>query len=342
MSRPDLSVVIPVFNRGALVRHTLASVRDASAGLNVEIVAVDDGSRVPLAEDLARLGLRVERLVRQENRGLLFARLAGLEAASGRHVLFLDSDDLVSKDKLQAHVAALDAGADVAYSDQTGRELDDDQGPVGAQDVFSPLPEARSAAEFFITIQPAPHSPAFRTDYLRARVAAAPFPPSPLYNAVAEIWFYHVCAPFPARVAKSAGLALVGRHPGPRLTNHWERLGVASLAVQEAFARTCPLDTAEGREARSLAAAKALAAWRRLPRGFSPEFSRRLFALWRRSPAPAPRELLGGRAFLAAAALLGAPAAARLFHRIQAGPYSACRTVDDDTLSALLARLPSP
>lgn len=340
MNAPDLSVIIPVFNRGALVRHTLRSVREASPGLDVEIVAVDDGSAVPLAEDLARLGLSVEKLLRQENRGLLFARLAGLEAASGRHVLFLDSDDLVSADKLRAQVAALDAGADVSYTDQAGQALDDETGPAGPPDAHESLPVAASAADFFITVQPAPHSPAFRADYLRARVAAAPFPPSPLYNAVAEIWFYHVCAPFPARVAKCPGLALVGRHPGPRLTNHWEKLGVASLAVQEAFARACPLDTPEGREARSLAAAKAFAAWRRLPRGFSAEFSRRLLGLWRASPVPAPTDLLGGKSFRRLARLLGPELAARVFHRLQAGPYSACRTLDETSFANLLSRLP--
>ncbi|MEO0054869.1 MAG: hypothetical protein RLZZ50_816 [Verrucomicrobiota bacterium] len=342
MNQPDLSVVIPVFDRGALVRHTLASVRAASAGLQVETVVVDDGSRVPLADDLARLGLAVDRLVRQENRGLLFARLAGLDAATGRNVLFLDSDDLVSADKLRTQVAALDVGADVAYTDHAGQALDDETGPAGQPDAHEPLPVASSAAEFFITIQPAPHSPAFRTDYLRARVAAAPFPPSPLYNAVAEIWFYHICAPFPARVVKCPGLALVGRHPWPRLTNHWEKLGVASLAVQEAFARTCPLDAPEGREARALAAAKAFLAWRRLPRNFSPELARRLLAIWKNSPAPAEVGLLGGKSFLALARLLGPELAASLLHRFQAGPYSACRTLDDNALAALLARLPPP
>lgn len=343
MSRqPDLSVVVPVYNRGELVRHTLASVRAASVGLDVEIVAIDDGSRVPLSDDLARLGLRVDRLVRQENRGLLFARLAGLDTASGRHVLFLDSDDFVSEDKLRGHVAALDAGADISYSDHAGQALDDATGAVGAPDPFDPLPVARSAAEFFISIQPPPHSPAFRTDYLRARVAAAPFPPSSLYNAVAEIWFYHVCAPFPARVAKSAGLALIGRHPGPRLTNHWERLAVASLAVQEAFARSAPPPgTPEAREARGRFAAKAFGAWRRLPRDFSPEFSARLLSLYRSSPSRPARAELGGPFFRAVAGLLGPVFAGRLFRR-RNGAYAACRTLDDTAFAELLSRLPAP
>ncbi|MCU0791551.1 MAG: glycosyltransferase family 2 protein [Opitutaceae bacterium] len=341
MSRPDLSVVIPVYNRGALVRHTLASVRAASDGLRVETVAVDDGSTVPLSEDLARMGIAVDRLVRQENCGLLFARLAGLEAAGGRHVLFLDSDDLVSAEKLRAHVAALDAGADVSYTDHAGQALADETGPVGPHDPREILPDAASVAHFFLTIQPPPHSPAFRADYLRARIAAAPFPPSALYNPVAEIWFYHVCAPYPGRAVKCPGLALIGRHPGPRLTNQWEKLAVASLAVQEAFARTAPADTPESRDAHARFAAKAFDSWRRLPTGFSAEFRERQLALFRRSPAAPPLHELGGKTFRKAATLLGPVAAGRLF-RLRNGPYSACRTLADAALVALLARLPSP
>ena len=335
----NFSVVIPVFNRGELVRHTINSVRRASNGLNVEIILIDDGSDVPLADDLARLGLSVDKLIRQPNRGLLFARLAGLAAASGRHVLFLDSDDLVSADKLHAHVVALDAGADVSYTDTARQTLDDDTGPLGPPHPDAPLPEVSDSADFFITVQPPPHSPAFRTDYLRARVAAAPFPPSPLYNPVAEIWFYHVCAPFPARIVKCPGTALVCSHAGARLTDHWERLPVASLAVQEAFARTCPA-TPSGLHAHAQFAAKAFGAWRRLPRNFSPEFCARQLALWQNSPVPAPRPLLGGPTFLAVARVLGITSAAWLFRCYQATPYATCRTLDDDALNALLHNLP--
>lgn len=338
---PDLSVVIPVFNRGELIRHTLASVRAAAAGLRVEIIAVDDGSARPLADDLARLGLHVDRLIRQDNRGLLFARLAGLAAAAGRHVLFLDSDDLVSADKLRGHVAALDAGADVAYTDTARQTLDDATGAVGPPRPDAPLRETTNAAEFFLAVQPAPHAPAFRADYLRARVADAPFPPSALYNPVAEIWFYHVCAPFPARVVKSPGLALIGQHAGARLTNHWEKLAVASLAVQEAFARTCPT-TAAAHAARTHFATKAFAAWRRLPRDFSPEFSQRLLRLFVASPDRPPLAMLGGSCFRAVAAVLGPVAAGRLFRRVQTGPYAGCRTLDDAALARLLATLPQP
>src|SRR4051812_14693416 len=97
-TRPDLSVVIPVFNRGELIRYTLESVRRASAGLAVEVIVVDDGSTTPVADDIARLGYEPTQVIRQPNQGLLFARMTGLKHATGENVLFLDSDDLVSPD----------------------------------------------------------------------------------------------------------------------------------------------------------------------------------------------------------------------------------------------------
>jgi len=41
---PLVSVIIPVYNRGPMIRYALESVRRASAGLEVETIVVDDGS----------------------------------------------------------------------------------------------------------------------------------------------------------------------------------------------------------------------------------------------------------------------------------------------------------
>jgi hypothetical protein len=338
---PALSIVIPVFNRGDILRYTLASVDRAAAGLAVETIVVDDGSNPPTAATLDRLGWRPSRLLVQPNRGLLFARLAGLEAATGRRILFLDSDDLVGPEKLVRQLAAMDAtGAEVSYSD-TGRcEL---AGPPAdlAITVDAPLADTQDGAAFFITVQPAPHGPIFDTAYLRSAVARAFFPPSPLYNPVAEIWFYQNAAPRPARVVKAPGPhTIIGCHPGPRLTNHWERLGAASLAVMEAFARSVPDDAASAR-ARALLGAKAFAAWRSLPRGFAPEFGERLLQLWRRL-GPRDPATLGGRSFQAVARAVGPERAGAWFRRWQARPYAESRTMSDGEFAQLLGHLPPP
>jgi glycosyltransferase involved in cell wall biosynthesis len=336
---PDLSIIIPVFNRGDLIRYTLESIRRASAGLTIETIVVDDGSTPPVAESLARLGFTPTKLIRQSNQGLLFARLAGFAQVTGRNVLFLDSDDLVSPEKFRLQVAAMDAvHADVSYSDAAHCEI------TGDFDSLRPVPagpafDTTNATEFCLIVQPPPHSPIFRTEWLRPVIEHPVFPPSPLYNHVAEIWFYHNAAPRPGRAVRVPGPhTIVGSHPGARLTNHWEKLGAASLAVMEAFARACPA-TAETALARRLVGEMAFRSWRRLPRDFLPEFSERQLAIWRRlagdfSPT------LGGRFFQLLARVVGPERAGRLLRRVQARPYAESRTMSDSEFSQLVRALP--
>lgn len=337
-----LSVIIPVYNRGELIRYTMESLRRASRGIQVETIVVDDGSKTPVAEDLARLGhIDGIRHLSQENRGLLFARLTGFAAATGRYTLFLDSDDLVAPGKLRAQIDAMDtAGSDVSYTDIARCELTGDYDSL----IISADPPTRATddiADFFINIQPAPHCPVFRTDYLRAIVERPLFAPSPLYNPVAEIWFYHNAAPQPGKVIHVPGAFTIGgSHPGARLTNQWERLGVASLAVMEAFARTCP-DTPATTRVRNFVGEKAFASWRRLPRGFSPEFCERQLALWRRLADPRKTARLGGPVFRVLSAVLGAERAGELMRRRNAS-YDSCRTMPDPDVEALLTALPAP
>jgi len=335
---PDLSVIIPIYNRDEIIRYTFESVRRASAGLNVETIVVDDGSASPVADILDRLGYAPTILHRQENRGLLFARLAGLERASGRHVLFLDSDDLVSPEKLRFQLAAMAAtGADVSTSDVARCVLEGDYDSLRIV-ADAPSKAFTESASFYILGQPPPHGPIFRTEYLRSIVQGAFFPPSALYNSVAEIWFYYNAAPRPARTVHIPGPhTIVGGHPGARLTNNWERLGIASLAVMEAFARSVPA-APETAEARRLTGEVAFRAWRRLPRGFSPEFAERELAVWRKL-APGYSPALGGGLFKTISRGIGPEGAGRLFKRIQNGPYAGCRTMTDNDVAQLLAQL---
>lgn len=340
---PDLSVVIPVYNRGELIRYTLESVRRASVGLNVEIIVVDDGSTEPAADSIARAGYEVTRIIRQKNQGLLFARLNGFEAATGENVLFLDSDDLVSPQKFHLQLAAMRAAkADVSYSDQAGTMVEGDYEKLEISP-HGPLEDVTNAAEFFIRVQPAPHCPIFHTAYLRDIVDRAFFPPSPHYNAVAEIWFYQNAAPRPGSVVRVAGPhTIVGSHPGARLTNHWERLAVASLGVMEAFERSCPSTTAEERHARALLGEIAFRSWRKLAPDFSRDFQGRELAVALRLMPEVDPKLLGGRGFQMIARLVGPVRAARVLKRYQTEPYAKSRTMDDATFNRLLATLPAP
>jgi hypothetical protein len=338
--RPDLSVIIPVYNRGALARFTLDSVRRATRDLQVETILIDDGSSIPLTDALAGLEVGPITIHRQENRGLLFARLAGFERATGEYVLFLDSDDLVHPDKFSRQLAAMRAeNSDVSYSDEAAVPLADGW----ASGPFQPVTATgatRDPVEFFIRVQPAPHNPIFRTDYLRPLVEAAWMPPSPLFNSVAEIWFYYLCAVTPARVVKVDGpLTLQGIHAGPRLSSHWEKLGLGSLAVMLAFARQCPA-TAGTAPARRALAERAFLAWRALPHDTPQAFEDRQMAVFSHLPRP-PLAALGGKFFRLLAHAFGARGAAALLRRWQRPAYEKIRTLPPGEFARLAAQLPS-
>jgi len=330
----DVSVIIPVYNRGELIRYTLESVRRASAGLRVETIVVDDGSANPIAEDLRPMGYSVDQIIRQDNQGLLFARLRGLRAAHGRTVQFLDSDDLVSPEKFRLQLAALDKTNAAVSSTGTARSV-----LGGPYEDLSIRPDPEPVApvdttRFFLETQPAPHVPLFRSDYLLDLVGTPLFPASARYNCVAEIWFYHIAATRPDRVAHVPGPhAVLGVHAGSRLTGQWERLGIASLEVMEAFTRACP-PTAETLSARTLVGEAAFNSWRRLPRGFDAGIQARLLAVWQQSP-PGRLRKLGGPLFSFLARLLGPTGTGRLL-RLRNAPYSKIRTLSDAELRSLL------
>jgi glycosyltransferase involved in cell wall biosynthesis len=94
----EISVVVPTFNRAALIGDSLDGILAQSVAAD-EIIVVDDGSEDDTPAVLARYGDRIRRL-RIPNSGDLVARNVGLRAAQGRLVAFCDSDDLWTRDFL--------------------------------------------------------------------------------------------------------------------------------------------------------------------------------------------------------------------------------------------------
>jgi glycosyltransferase involved in cell wall biosynthesis len=86
----SISVVIPAFNRAALIREALSSV-DSQTRAPLETIVIDDASTDETAEIAERAGARVIRML--ENRGAAAARNEGIRAASGEAIALLDSDD---------------------------------------------------------------------------------------------------------------------------------------------------------------------------------------------------------------------------------------------------------
>lgn len=127
---PAVSVIIPVYNAARTLARTLDSVA-AQHWTDWEAVLVDDGSvddsaAIAAARTKADPRFRLIRL--DSNRGVSGARNAGLDAARGRYIAFLDADDVWSPDKLARQVPLLQGGEVLvcaAYRriDETGRCL---------------------------------------------------------------------------------------------------------------------------------------------------------------------------------------------------------------------------
>ncbi len=96
---PFVSVVIPVYNRAAVLGEALRSVL-AQSERDLEIVVVDDGSTDDPKAVADALGDPRIRFVRQDNRGGGAARNTGVREAQGRFIAFLDSDDAFLPDHL--------------------------------------------------------------------------------------------------------------------------------------------------------------------------------------------------------------------------------------------------
>jgi serine acetyltransferase/GT2 family glycosyltransferase len=108
-----LSVVIPTYNRAALLRRLLLQLSDQTVSpAEFEVRVVDDGSSPPVEAAIGDLRTPYAlHLVRQRNAGAAAARHAGALAAQGELVLFVDDDMQIARDFLEQHlVAHRDAG----------------------------------------------------------------------------------------------------------------------------------------------------------------------------------------------------------------------------------------
>lgn len=93
MTTPFFSVIVPVFNRAHMLERALRSVF-AQSCQDFEIVVVDDGSTDNPRAVLDAIGDPRIRYLRQDNQGGGMARNTGINAAKGRYIAPLDSDDV--------------------------------------------------------------------------------------------------------------------------------------------------------------------------------------------------------------------------------------------------------
>ena len=104
----DLSVVIPSYNTRELMEQALRTVDEASEGLRVQVIVVDNASRDG-SQEMVEAGFPHVELIRNDrNLGFGGANNIAFERVKGRHVLLLNSDTIVGADTLRTLVEFMD------------------------------------------------------------------------------------------------------------------------------------------------------------------------------------------------------------------------------------------
>lgn len=121
---PTVSVVIPAYNAAWCVAKAIDSVL-AQDYCDFELIVVDDGSTDDTAAVLAAYGDAI-RVIRKPNGGLSSARNAGIAAARGEFIAFLDADDWWLPGKLRLQMSSMRQNANIGFSSTTARVVDPD------------------------------------------------------------------------------------------------------------------------------------------------------------------------------------------------------------------------
>jgi GT2 family glycosyltransferase len=147
MTNARLSVVIPAFNAATTIRSAVASVLRQTVPV-LEVIVVDDGSTDATAQVVEAIDDPRVRYISRTNGGPSAARNAGIAAARGEWVGFLDSDDLWLPRYVETATAALDAAPNpgFAYTDAYVFDVGRHQIRVqSAMDAIVPPPPDRAS-----------------------------------------------------------------------------------------------------------------------------------------------------------------------------------------------------
>lgn len=94
--QPKISVIVPMYNVEKYIAYALTSLQKQTYK-NLEIIVVNDGSpdgSLAIAEKFAKDDARIK-VITRKNGGLSAARNTGIQNATGRYLMFLDSDDYI-------------------------------------------------------------------------------------------------------------------------------------------------------------------------------------------------------------------------------------------------------
>ena len=104
MEDPLISIVMPAYNAEKYIDKSIESVLNQTYR-NIELIIINDCSKdktEEIIEKYCKQDIRVRKYTNQINSGVSFSRNFGVEQANGEWIAFLDSDDMIHPQLLEA------------------------------------------------------------------------------------------------------------------------------------------------------------------------------------------------------------------------------------------------
>ena len=140
---PSVSIIIPCYNQARYLPQAIESALSQTYS-KIEIVVVNDGSTDNTADVAARYPQ--VRFFAQTNRGVAEARNSGFSVSRGDFIQFLDADDRLTKEAVEAHLRCFDEHPDVGlvvgdieWIDEEGRYLGKANSPLPKSNHYEEL-----------------------------------------------------------------------------------------------------------------------------------------------------------------------------------------------------------
>ena len=159
MSKPAISVIIPVYNAQDGIKRCLDSLLNQSFN-NFEIILLNDGSKDNSLNILKEYELKYSfvRVIDKQNEGVAVTRNKGILLAEGEYIMFMDNDDFVDSDYLETFYQAIhEKKLDLVIGGY--KRVNQDNQIIFSQDI-----QQSEWSKYIIT---APWAKVYRTEFLK-------------------------------------------------------------------------------------------------------------------------------------------------------------------------------
>ena len=125
-NKPDISIIIPIYNNEDSILRCISSIQNQTFK-NIEIICIDDCSRdntKKILREIAKKDKRIIILDNKKNVGPGVSRNKGIDTAKGDYLMFIDADDYIDDNLLQAlYDKAISGPFDIISGDQKYKSI---------------------------------------------------------------------------------------------------------------------------------------------------------------------------------------------------------------------------